>query len=191
MEENLIQASFFTVGAFSFYTIYRLYLLIFKEPKIKWLGCCLFYCWFFSQYNCVVFQQKALIMLFTNIIIYFFLSLNYDARMLKRVLLSLGSYGLFIVSETLIVAIFAIAKMDILHNRYFQIWGSVLTALTAYVIVSAVSQQAAIKAQSYHKARHTVFLGIVIFMIFGISFVLPYIGEENVGHMLSVSLRLF
>lgn len=183
MEERIIQASFFVVGAFSFYTIFRLYSLIFKEPKKKWITIVSFIIGFFISTTVWYLQQESLPMMITNIVIYFFLSLNYDAKMSKRIILSLGSYGLFMLSETLIVIVFKISNMDILNNTYFQIWGSLLTTLTAYVVVSAVIQQKAIKAQSYYKARHAVFLCIIIFIIFGISFVLPYIGQHNVANM--------
>ncbi len=183
MTDTIINASFWITSAFLFYTLYRLYTLIFKEEKKKWVCLLTFAAGFACISTLWTLSHNVLVMLGSNLLIYFALTYNFKANFGKRILSSIGAYALFSLAETLVMGLFTLLHLDIRHNDYYKLWGSALTPLLSYVAISAIIQHTEIKKQTTFKNMHMTFLGILVFIIFGIAVVLPYISADNIFHM--------
>jgi len=183
LNDTLIKAAYWMTTAFTFYTLYRLYTLLFKEMRNKKLCVLTFIVAYFIVSLQWQLYHSVPLTLSVNIVLYFALTFNYKAKIGKRILSTIGAYALFSVAETVVVGIFSIAGLDILHIEFYKLWGTALSPLITYVIISATIQRLAIRELTYFKSRHTAFLGIIIFIIFGTAFVLPYISADNIGHM--------
>gem|GEM_PF-2195402 len=191
MDNTLINVAFWVTMAFFYYTLFNLYLLIFKEIKNPTI--CTISFVVTAAISALQWQiyQSVVVMLVFNLTAYILLAINFKGKWHHYIFAAIGAYAIFSLAETIFMGLFTLFNMDIRHNSYYKLWGSSLTPLMVYVVISVIAQRQAIKNMTQNKVRHTASLGVIIFIIFSIAFVLPYISSDNLWHMFIGIIALF
>jgi len=177
--------AYLVANAFVYFTLYRLYTLVFSDCLKGWIVCLVSFSIAFAINSAVYLSlQNIWITLATNIVLFIALAFLFAASLIKRIIIGICSYALFALVETLIIVGLKAFGLDVMQNEVYQIWGNILAPLTIFVLISAIIQHLSIRDLESLKGRHSLFMILIIIVLFALASVLPYLSADNVVYIL-------